>query len=230
MDAEFDRYAELYEEQHRANVAITGEGPDYFARYKIEALTALVDPAAVRRILDFGSGIGNSIPHFRALFPKAELTCADVSERSLDQAARRHPGPERRLLVRGDRIPAEDGSFDLVFSACVFHHIPHDQHVGWLAELHRVTAPGGLAAVFEHNPWNPLTLRAVNTCPFDENAVLLSAVQLKRRFRQAGWTAPASRFHLFFPRMLAGLRPMEPWLAAVPLGGQYAVHACRAGG
>lgn len=229
MDVEFDRHAEFYEEQHRVNVAISGEGPDYFARYKIEALSRLVDPAHVRRILDFGSGIGNSIPHFRTIFPQAELTCADVSEISLELAAQRHPGPERRLLVRGDRLPAEERRFDLVFSACVFHHIPHREHVAWLRELHRVTAPGGLCVVFEHNPWNPLTLRAVNTCPFDENAVLLSSIALKRRFRQAGWSTPTSRFHLFFPRMLAGLRWLDPWLSAVPLGGQYAIHASRAG-
>jgi hypothetical protein len=34
-EAEFDKYALAYEDQHRANIAITGEEPSYFAEYKV---------------------------------------------------------------------------------------------------------------------------------------------------------------------------------------------------
>src|SRR4051812_31600132 len=175
--AEFDRFADAYDDQHRENVAVTGEGPEYFAEYKIKELRRIVDRDhfEVSRICDFGSGIGNSIPFFRRYFPDAALTSCDVSERSLALSRRRYPEAGDRALIANDRIPAESGSFDLAFSACVFHHIPHDQHVMWLKELHRITRPGGLIAVFEHNPLNPLTVRAVNTCPFDENAKLIFA-------------------------------------------------------
>ena len=41
--AEFDRFADAYYDQHRENVAVTGEGPEYFAEYKIRQLRQLVE-------------------------------------------------------------------------------------------------------------------------------------------------------------------------------------------
>ena len=227
--AEFDRFADEYYAQHKANIAITGEAPEYFAAYKIAELRRLAAAHHIepRRIIDFGSGIGNSIPHFRAHFAASELTCADVSSRSLDLASVRFPGQERPLLIDAT-IPAADDTYDLAFSACVFHHIPHDEHVRWLAELKRVTRPAGLVAIFEHNPLNPLTLHAVNTCPFDINARLLRSAVLSARMREAGWSDVTVRYHLFFPRALAALRGIEPALTWLPLGAQYSVSARKA--
>ena len=225
--AEFDRFADAYDAQHRANVAVTGEGPEYFAEYKIRLLRQITDLNGldVSQICDFGAGIGNSIPFFRRYFPEAALTSSDVSERSLALARQRHPGAGESLLIENDRIPSEPDRFDVVFSACVFHHIDHDQHVAWLRELHRITRPGGLIAVFEHNPLNPLTVHAVNTCPFDENAKLIFARRLAKDLRAAGWSAPRIQYSLFFPRALAWLRPIEGLLGWLPLGAQYAALA-----
>jgi len=227
--AEFDRFADAYDDQHRENIAVTGEGPEYFAEYKIKELRRIVDRnhIEVSRICDFGSGIGNSIPFFRRHFPDAALTSCDVSERSLALSRQRYPEAGDCALIENDRIPVASDSFDLAFSACVFHHIPHDQHVMWLKELHRITRPGGLIAVFEHNPLNPLTVRAVNTCPFDENAKLISARDLVRRLNAAGWASSRMQYNLFFPRSLAYLRPLEVRLGWLPLGAQYVAIARR---
>ncbi|GLH77632.1 SAM-dependent methyltransferase [Bradyrhizobium sp. SSBR45G] len=228
--AEFDRFADAYDAQHRSNVAVTGEGPEYFAEYKIRLLRKIVDRSQleVSQICDFGAGIGNSIPFFRRYFPDAALTSSDVSERSLALARQRHPGSGESLLIETDRIPSDSNRFDVVFSACVFHHIAHDEHVGWLRELHRITRPGGLIAVFEHNPLNPLTVRAVNTCPFDENAELIFPRTLTRRLQASGWSSPHIQYSLFFPRALARLRPLEDVLRWLPLGAQYVALARKA--
>ncbi|HEY0205709.1 MAG TPA: class I SAM-dependent methyltransferase [Acetobacteraceae bacterium] len=227
--SEFDRFADEYRDIHRANIAITGEAPEYFANYKIDLLLAAASAHDLdaRRILDFGSGVGSSIPAFRRCFPAARLTCADVSQRSLDVAALRFPGFGVGMRIAGSQVPAEDQAFDLSFSACVFHHIAPEEHVSWLRELHRVTRPGGLLSVFEHNPLNPLTRHAVNTCPFDVNARLIGAGRLARLCLQAGWRRPRVRYHLFFPRAMAALRPLERWLSFVPCGAQYSVAAER---
>jgi SAM-dependent methyltransferase len=224
---EFDRFADEYHDQHRANVAVTGEGPEYFAAYKIRKLRQAVDRGgvAVSRICDFGSGIGNSIPFFRTHFPRASLTSCDVSERSIALSKERYPDATNYLLIENDRIPSEAEVFDVVFSACVFHHIAHDEHVMWLRELHRITKPGGLIAIFEHNPLNPLTVHAVNTCPFDVNAKLIFARTLARRLAEAGWVSPRIQYNLFFPRGLAMLRPLEDKLGWLPLGAQYVALA-----
>ena len=225
--AEFDRFADAYYDQHRENVAVTGEGPEYFAEYKIRQLRQIVEreDIDVSRICDFGSGIGNSIPFFQLYFPAAALTSSDVSERSLALGRQRYPGSGNSVLIEDDRIPCEADAFDLVFSACVFHHIPHGEHVMWLKELHRVTRRGGLIAVFEHNPLNPLTVHAVNTCPFDENAKLIFARELSKRLSAAGWMSPRIQYNLFFPRGLAWLRPFEARLGWLPLGAQYVAFA-----
>ncbi|HUW27538.1 MAG TPA: class I SAM-dependent methyltransferase [Sulfuriferula sp.] len=226
LRAEFDLLADEYHEQHAANVAITGEGPAYFAEYKIADLAALVRAKglAAGHILDFGSGIGNSVPYFRKYFGQSELHCGDVSARSIEIAQTRFPGQEQYVLISKE-IPLPTHSQDIVFSACVFHHIPHEEHRHWLAELRRVTRPGGLLAIYEHNPLNPLTVRAVNTCPLDVNARLIRGGAMRQRATSSGWEDATVDYRLFFPSMLKSLRPLEQHLGWLGLGAQYRMAA-----
>lgn len=227
--AEFDSYVAQYAQDHARSIRLSGETPDYFAEHKIRVLSGLCRrwEMTAPRVLDFGSGMGASLPPLRRLMPRAQVSAADVSGESLRMARVLHGGSEPQLLIENGRIPAPDRAFDIVFAACVFHHIDHDAHVSWLRELLRVTAPGGRTVIFEHNPWNPLTRHAVRTCPFDVNAHLLSAPLLRARLAEAGWSDPRTDYHLFFPAALARLRPIEPALRWCGLGAQYACHARR---
>lgn len=228
MQAEFDLLADEYRVQHKANVAITGESPEYFSEYKIADLAGLIDrlklPSA--KIMDFGSGIGNSLPFFRKYFSGSEISCVDVSARSIEIAQTRFPGPENFIQI-DESIPLPTASQDVVFSACVFHHIPHEQHLHWLAELRRITKPSGVLAIYEHNPMNPLTVRAVNTCPLDVNARLIRGATMRKRALKGGWEDAHVDYKLFFPAMLAALRPMERHLEWLGLGAQYRMTARR---
>jgi SAM-dependent methyltransferase len=222
--AEFDRFADEYLETHAKNIQISGESPEYFARYKIEEIRRIwaargrPDPAT---ILDFGAGIGASLPHFRRAFPNAEIIATDVSRRSLEIAEHRHPGVARFELYAGAGPPAPDASVDLAFSACVFHHIDASEHVGLFTSLHQTLRSGGALVIFEHNPVNPVTQHIVATCAFDENAVLIPAGLLRHRLREAGFGKVEIAFTGFFPAALAGLRGVEPLLKALPVGAQY---------
>lgn len=226
LRVEFDLLADEYHEQHKANVAVTGEKPEYFAEYKIADLAMLVRSKrmAAGRILDFGSGIGNSIAWFRKHFPGSELYCGDVSERSMEISQTRFPGKERYVSVDTE-IHLPTHSQDIVFSACVFHHIPHEEHQHWLTELRRVTRPGGVLAIYEHNPLNPLTVRAVNTCPLDVNARLIRGGVLRKRAMASGWADACIAYKLFFPSILKALRPLEPHMGWMGLGAQYRMAA-----
>ena len=214
--AEFDRFADEYDQVHEKNVAVTGEKPRFFHEYKIKVLGRMVRERGIQpeSILDFGSGIGSSTPFFRRYFPSARLASADVSQRSLDVAASRYPDVATGLRLEGQRIPAD---------------IPQEKHTLWLRELRRVTRPGGMLAIFEQNPMNPLTVRAVNTCPFDENVHLIRVKELVACVRESGWQDPKVEYHLFFPHALSGLRRLEPYLSSVPFGGQYSVTAVNRG-
>ncbi len=228
---EFDRLAEEYYGLHSENIVMSGETPEYFAEYKIKEVAAQLrkDRWRPRTILDFGSGIGNSVPYFRKYFPISILTCADVSQPSLGVSRRRHAGCEHYVVVGGDRLPFADDSFDLIFSACVFHHVPHEQHARWLRELNRVATPNARLFIFEHNPLNPLTTFAVRTCPFDKNACLIEGRTLSGRTRDAHWSSVEVRYRVFFPRMLRWLRSLEPHLGWIPFGAQYYVIGQKKG-
>lgn len=225
-EAEFDAYADEYGELHRASVAISGEEPAYFHEYKIKDIAhehqQRNDAArGAVKILDFGAGTGGTVPYVGKHFPQAELTCLDVSQESLDVAKQHFGDAAKYVHFDGTTIPFPSESFDIAYAMCVFHHIDHDLHVALLRELRRVVKPGGSLFVFEHNPFNPLTVHIVNNCPFDENAHLITAPVMKQRLRAAGFDEVAAKYRLFFPNVLRALRPIEKLMTWLPLGGQY---------
>lgn len=230
--AEFDKFADEYRSLHAANIAISGESPDYFAEYKIRDMAT--DYFACRgrdsiapAVLDFGAGIGTSVPFVRKYLPRAQLTCLDVSTKSLELGRGRFSDQARFMHFDGAQIPFPDASFDIAFAACVFHHIDHGEHIALLREFHRVLAPRGTAFIFEHNPYNPLTAHAVSTCPFDVNARLIPASAMRKRIKAAGFSRAQIRYRIFFPRALRALRPLERWMTWLPIGAQYYAFAIK---
>lgn len=227
--AEFDKFADEYLSAHAKNIACTGEDPEYFSRYKIEEVRRRwnrerrAEPGA---ILDFGTGIGNSLPFLAKQFPAAAITALDVSSRSLEIAQRQNPGLATFVLHDGGAdLALPQGAFDLIFTACVFHHIPPAEHVRLFSQLRRLLKPGGVMVAFEHNPVNPVTRYIVATCPFDENAILIPARSLVQRQREAGFSDVRVAYTGFFPGALRALRPLERFMTALPIGAQYYTFA-----
>lgn len=225
-EAEFDRFADEYEAMHASSMAVSGETPEFFAEYKIRDIAREYGrhsgiSGAPPKVLDFGSGNGNSIPHVGTHLPGAQLICMDVSRRSLALAEKRFPSVAQYVLFDGTHIPFPAGHFDIAYAACVFHHIGHGEHVSLLAELRRVLRPGGSLFVFEHNPYNPLTRHVVNSCVFDKNARLIRSASMRCSMEAAGFARIRIRYRIFFPHVLRTLRPLESALTWLPLGGQY---------
>jgi len=227
--SEFDKFADEYRAVLADSIGASGEEPEFFAEYKIRDVAALVRPVpgsgARLKVLDFGAGTGTSVPYFRRLLPQVDVTCLDVSLRSLEVGKRRFPGHAHFVAFDGSRIPFGDDSFDCALASCVFHHIPAESHVRLIGELKRVLRPSGLLVIFEHNPLNPVTVRVVNACPFDDNAILIRARSLRSRVRAAGFAVACVNYRIFFPRFLRRLRPLEAALTWLPLGAQYFVAA-----
>lgn len=227
--AEFDKVADEYLEIHARNIRFTGEDPEYFARYKIEEVrrrwTAARRPEP-SAILDFGTGVGASLPHLAQAFPAASLTALDVSHKCLTVAQARGIKADF-VCYEGGRIPLPEEGFDLIFSSCVFHHIAAAEHEGLLTQLRGLLRRDGLLVIFEHNPINPVTRYIVATCEFDENAVLIPASRLKAREKAAGFSKVEVGYTGFFPGALRFMRPLEPYLSALPLGAQYYTLAVK---
>jgi SAM-dependent methyltransferase len=225
---EFDRFADSYHRLHAENVRISGEAPAYFARYKaLHARRMTAGRLPAPRILDFGCGIGNATSFLKESFPDCVITGTDVSPASLEIATARVGSDAEFLAVEGDSLPFDDGHFGLVFVSCVFHHLAGDRHAVALGEIRRVLAPGGFLAIYEHNPWNPLTVRAVHACEFDELAELITAPRMKRAVTAAGLGQTRTDFIVFYPAFAGFMRWSEPMLAWLPFGAQYCVSARR---
>jgi SAM-dependent methyltransferase len=225
MSNEFDPYADSYKDVVERSIGFSGQDQDFFLQAKARSLVDLVrrrlaDPASVRA-LDVGCGSGLMDRH---LLTFGSLTGVDPSEPMVD-AARKHNPEVEYLVADGTELPFEDGSFDLAFTICVMHHVPPANRPPFVAELARVTRPGGLAVVVEHNPLNPLTRLAVARCEFDEDAVLLGRREARSRLQATGLEPVEERYFLFFPWRAGLLDRAERALAPVPLGAQYYVAA-----
>jgi ubiquinone/menaquinone biosynthesis C-methylase UbiE len=224
---EFDRYATEYRDLHNASITASGEESEYFSRYKAEVARRELGAAATSaiKVLDFGTGIGGSVGPLRSVLPHAELHGADISSESVALAQRQHGGHASFAVISDNVLPYPDNSFDMVFVACVYHHIPVDQRRHWTAEIRRVLRADGHLLVFEHNVLNPLTRKVVRDCVFDKDAILLPRNELLKWVGQQSFRAVKAQYIVFFPRPLAFLRPVERSLGWLPLGAQYYVHA-----
>lgn len=216
---DFDQYAGQYEAILAAQTNFFDGDSNYFARYKIELLKQMVGP--VGAVLDFGCGIGRSMPHLRELFPDADIVGCDPSADSL--AIARSQNPTCRFVTNDELDP--DGKFDLVIASCVFHHIPPEHRQMAMRYCYSRLKEGGHFVIFEHNPINPVTRRLVKQCPFDTDAVLLTMRETIDRMRNAHFKVDESNYCLFFPKPLAALRSLEKYLGWLPMGGQYFVCA-----
>jgi ubiquinone/menaquinone biosynthesis C-methylase UbiE len=121
----------------------------------------------------------------------------------------------------GRRLPYPDASFDAAYTVCVMHHVPPEQWESLVREMRRVVRPGGITVVFEHNPFNPLTRRAVSTCEFDENAVLLRARRTRLLLRKAGLREVRSRYILTLPAAGGLPHKVDRLFSRLPFGAQY---------
>ena len=219
---DFNQYTEGYSKRVDDAVSFSGRGHDFFLEVKARRLIEIARRRFGRTsdlaVLDVGCGVGLMerflLPHF------GRIHGVDIAAESIREAKGNAPGVEFSEYD-GSALPFGDGEFDVAFAVCVLHHVPPAEWERFVAEMFRVVKPGGLVALFEHNPLNPLTRLVVSRCEFDQDAVLLTAGTARRLFRGAGLGAIEARYFLFFPwrgRIFGMFERAFSWL---PLGAQY---------
>jgi SAM-dependent methyltransferase len=223
QNAEFDGFADSYDKMLadplRTRFAHSSE---FFHRRKLEVLISSLSTAGKSPSnldwLDLGCGRGDLLRMGMAEFSSA--SGCDVSTASLKYCA----GMSVRQQMQADRIPFDAQSFDLVTAACVYHHVAVSERLRLTQSVHKVLRPGGLFAVFEHNPWNPVTRAIVRRCPVDVNAILMRSSECVALLREAGFIRISLHYFLFLPEAAGRkMASLENWLRWLPLGGQYAV-------
>jgi SAM-dependent methyltransferase len=120
----------------------------------IEAVLGLADRgvADATRLLDFGCGCGRVLRHLRSVSERVEIHGVDTDPEAVECVRATLPFVTATTIEPLPPLPFTDAYFDLVVNHSVFSHLPEDYQDAWLAELHRVTAPGGVVELTVHGP------------------------------------------------------------------------------
>ncbi len=108
------------------------------------AMTHGADFDAPIRALDFGCGVGRQLLHLGRMFPAVVAHGCDVNHDSIGYLQKTFPGVTAAVNSFDPPLPYPDAGFDVVYSVSTFSHFAEADAVLWLAELKRVTRPGGL--------------------------------------------------------------------------------------
>ncbi len=226
--SEFDKFAENYNESLRNSLALTRTSDKYQAEYKVRLLkNRLARGVAKTRggtglnVLDFGCGVGLSLPYLLEQFSGSKIYATDVSEVSLDVVRAELP----QVTIINSALNAVE-KLDVILMSTVLHHITSSTRVEILENLRANLKPDGCLVVIEHNTYNPLTRRIVSNCPMDVDAELISMRDIKKLLSaDCGFKIRETGYCSFFPEPLKALTKLDPILKKIPLGGQYFVVA-----
>ena len=122
---------------------LAGDERHWWYRGRRRVLRAQLDRLPIppgARLLDAGCGSGRTLDE---LARRGRVSGVDTSPEAVAAARRR--GHRDVRVARVERLPFPDGTFDLVTCLDVVEHTPDDRAT--LAELRRVTRPGGLLVV-----------------------------------------------------------------------------------
>ncbi len=180
------------------------EVPDYD---RIQDETAAATGTGALRVLELGTGTGETALRVLARHPGATLVGVDASDAMLEGARAALPAERVDLRLGRFEDPLPDGPFDVVVSALAVHHLDGPAKAELFARVAAVLAPGGrfvLAdVVVPEDPADVVT-------PLDEGFDLPNSVA-----EQLEWLAAAGlRAHVAWAHrdlaVIVGTRELGP--------------------
>ena len=139
--------AALRQRVHGSSDAATFEQVGFGLASDIYYMASSVsDLPAGGSVLDFGCGCGRVARYLTKLLPEAEYVGVDIDAAAVAWSAEHlsHLGVYRCNEAEPP-LDFPSDRFDLVVAVSVFSHLPVTMQHRWLAELARVTKPGGVA-------------------------------------------------------------------------------------
>lgn len=168
LGGQFHFHPETYDHEVRRDV------PGY-ERLQRELVEASGDGA--RRILELGTGTGETARRLLERHPRASLVGLDESEPMLGYARGPLPGDRVELLARRIQDELPGGPFDLVASAMAVHHLDGAEKRDLFRRVRGLLSPGGrfvLADVVI--PQDPADARVPQTPGFDKPSTVADQV------------------------------------------------------
>lgn len=145
-----EKSAELYE--HQVEILFSGAA-DPMRRLILAPMKEHITSGDGEGLhfLEVASGTGRLTRFVKLAFPKAKITCVDLSEPYLKKA-RQSLGEGRGIqFMQGDaaHLPFREAQFDAVISCFLFHELPQKERQKVLAESMRVLKPGGFCGMVD---------------------------------------------------------------------------------
>jgi trans-aconitate methyltransferase len=221
----FEQIAGQYDSQLSQGLRLAGEGAEYFAGRRAEYTRRLADHHGIKVqcLLDFGCGIGTSLPVLAEAFPQARIIGYEPADHLRQICQERFAASGLHCISSLDEAPAN--SVDLIYCSGVFHHIPPTDRPEVMQRARRLLTPSGGFCLWENNPWSPAARLVMSRIPFDRDAVMVWPGQARQLLQSAELAVTQTRYLFIFPRRLSRLRILERPLERCALGAQYVVFA-----
>ncbi len=183
--------------------------------------------------IDLGCGTAETTEYFQDKF--RHIFGCDYSRGMLEYAAKKKLKNVTFKLCQSERLPFDSDTVDIVFMYGLIHHIDTNKKITQtFNEVNRILKKGGIVAVYDFNPLNPISRYIVKTCPVDVGVNLdgyrksafpttFYSWELITILKNAGFIITKHEYLLFFPKILSLLLPLEAFLARIPLGGMYSI-------
>lgn len=221
----FDDYSDIYHDRLTECLkSYGGRDAYYYTRLKTRWLLRLTKKhlglPKDYNFLDLGCGTATAEANLCSSFRSG--VGIDLSYRMLKA---RECKAENCFFLQGNvaELPFSDGTFDLVFSITLMHHLADDVLPVFFDEIYRVLKPGGLTVHFDHNPRNFLTRKVVDNCEYDRGAILRPLERITEFMKPRFSSLVDYGYIIFIPAFLKALEPMELIFKKIPYGGQYFV-------
>ena len=226
MSENYEKIAENYSDIHKKSLlGLSKKDFKYFVRYKLDIVKqkTKIEPL---NILDFGCGVGESCLYIRNIFPQTHITGIDTSDFSINSCKKLNIVNSFFYSLDLSKDDNLTEKYDLIFAACVFHHIEPKKREKVLKKLISALNKNGKLYIFEHNPFNPVTSLIFKKSEIDKGCYMMSPFQLKRMFKKLnmkGTKIHSEKYVIFMPRIdfFEKIFFIEKYFEKIPIGCQY---------